>query len=153
VKRPLLFAVVAAFALAGCSAAQPIAQSPTQSVVGSAGPAGSQGVARPQGPIGRAGAQGQMTGKDGWRAYRDYTFSADSNEIRRSDRGKAAEIASYLDQNPSVRVGLDGVNDENVLAVRDALITAGVPASRIRSGAFGEPYFRRDGRVAVLVSN
>ena len=136
-KWPLLFAVVAAFALAGCSAAQPIAQSPTQSVVGSAGP----------------GAQGQMTGKGGWRAYRDYTFSADSNEIRRSDRGKAAEIANYLDQNPSVRVGLDGANDENVLAVRDALIAAGVPASRIRSGAFGEPYFRRDGRVAVLVGN
>jgi len=32
-------------------------------------------------------------------------------------------------------------------------MVAGVPASKIRTGAFGDPQLRRDGRVAVLVSN
>ena len=86
-------------------------------------------------------------------AYRDYTFNTNSNEILRSDSGKAREIASYMDQNPSRRVGIDGSNERRVGVVRDALMVAGVPASKIQTGAFGDPQLRRDGRVAVLVSN
>lgn len=48
----------------------------------------------------------------------------------------------------SLRVGLDGSNERKVLAVRHALIMAGVPASRIQTGAYGDPQLRRDGRVA-----
>jgi hypothetical protein len=94
-----------------------------------------------------------MAGNVGWSLYRDYTFGANSNEILRSDSSKAREIASYMGQNPSRQIGLDGSNERRVVVVRDALIVAGVPASRIQTGAFGDPQLRRDGRVAVLVSN
>jgi outer membrane protein OmpA-like peptidoglycan-associated protein len=94
-----------------------------------------------------------MAGNGGWDAYRDYTFTANSNEILRSDNGKAKEIANYLDENPSLRIGLDGSSERRVGVVRDALIKAGVPASKIQIGAFGDPQLRRDGRVAVLVSS
>ena len=107
------------------------------------------------GGYGTAGGFGtgmmEVYGPD-WRLYRDYTFNADSDEILRSDSHKAREIASYIDRNPSLRVGLDGSNEGNVLAVRHALIMAGVPSSKIQTGAYGDPQLRRDGRVAVLVS-
>jgi outer membrane protein OmpA-like peptidoglycan-associated protein len=122
-------------------------------LAGITGPAGGTGAAGPQGPIGPTGAQGPIAGNSGWSAYRDYTFNAYSNEILRSDRSKAREIADYVDQNPSLRVGLDGSNERRVGVVRDALMVAGVPASKIQTGAFGDPQLRRDGRVAVLVSN
>jgi hypothetical protein len=35
--------------------------------------------------------------------------------------------------------------------VRSALIEAGVPASKIQSGAYGDPQQRRDRRVDVMV--
>jgi hypothetical protein len=65
----------------------------------------------------------------------------------------AGEIASYMGQDSSRLIGLDGFNDESVVAVRDALLAAGVPAARIRIGGFGDPQFRREGRVAVLFRN
>jgi hypothetical protein len=50
-----------------------------------------------------------------------------------------------------VRVGIDGSNERRVVVVRDALIKAGVPSSKIQTGAFDNPQLRRDGRVAVVV--
>jgi outer membrane protein OmpA-like peptidoglycan-associated protein len=94
-----------------------------------------------------------MAGNSGWSSYRDYTFNGNSDAILRSDSGKARDIAYYMDQNPSYRIGLDGANEGRVGVVRDALIVAGVPAAKIQTGAFGDPQLRRDGRVAVLVSN
>jgi outer membrane protein OmpA-like peptidoglycan-associated protein len=94
-----------------------------------------------------------MAGNARWSYYRDYTFNPNSNEILRSDSGKAKEIANWMDQNPSRQIGLDGSNERRVVVVRDALIVAGVPASKIQTGAFGDPQLRRDGRVGVLVSN
>jgi hypothetical protein len=138
IEHSLLPAVLATFAVAGCSAAQPIAVATPDSAVVPAS------AARPQGP---------MASENVWSAYQNYTFSADSNEIMGSDSGKSSEIANHLGQNPTMRVGLDGANDDNVVAVRDALITAGVPAAKIRSGAFGDAQSRRDGYVAVLLSN
>jgi hypothetical protein len=120
---------------------------------GITGPAGSTGAAGPQGPIGPTGAQGPTAGPGGWNSYWDYTFNTNSNEILRSDSGKASDIAIYMDKNPSLRIGLDGSNTRRVGVVRDALIVAGVPASKIQTGDFGDPQLRRDGRVAVLVSN
>ena len=205
-KRPLLLAIVAAFAVAGCSTTQPTAQSPGPSHVGPAGadgpvgpvgergptgvamvgaagptgpvgpagaqgatgyagaqgstelggitgPAGATGAAGAQGLIGPTGAQGPLAGKEGWSSYSTYTFNTNSNEILRSDGNKAKEIANYLDQNPSLQVGLDGANERRVVVVRDALIVAGVPSAKIQTGAFGDPQLRRNGRVGVLVSN
>jgi outer membrane protein OmpA-like peptidoglycan-associated protein len=88
-----------------------------------------------------------------WKSYWDYTFNANSDEILQSDSFKTKEIANYVDQNRSLRVGLDGSSTRRVGVVRDALIKAGVPASKIQTGAFGDPQLRRDGRVAVLVGN
>jgi hypothetical protein len=39
-----------------------------------------------------------MAGHSGWSSYRDYTFNANSNEILRSDSGKAREVANYMDR-------------------------------------------------------
>jgi outer membrane protein OmpA-like peptidoglycan-associated protein len=75
---------------------------------------------------------------------------------------QVSEIATYMRQNPSLRVGLDGyaeprgsaaytLSERRVAAVRDALVQAGVPAGNIQAGAFGDQGLKRDGRVEVLV--
>jgi hypothetical protein len=123
-------------------------------LAGLSGPTGATGAAGPQGATGPTGAQGPMVGaSSGWSSYRDFTFSGNSNAIVSADSNKAREIADYTNQNPSLRVGIDGSNAGRVGNVRDALIGAGVPAYKIQTGTFGDPQLRRDGRVAVLVSN
>jgi outer membrane protein OmpA-like peptidoglycan-associated protein len=75
-----------------------------------------------------------------------------------------SEIARYVKANPSLKVGLDGtmdprgldprnqdLSDRRVNAIRDALIRAGVPASRIQMGAFEDTRLARDRRVAVML--
>ena len=42
------------------------------------------------------------------------------------------------------------LSDRRVQAVRAALIDAGVPAYKIKAGAYGDPQTRRDRRVEVL---
>jgi outer membrane protein OmpA-like peptidoglycan-associated protein len=96
---------------------------------------------------------GNGSASSNWSSYRDYTFNVNSDDILRSDRNKAQEIADYMNQNPSYRVAIDGSNERRVSNVRDALIDAGVPAYKIQTGAFGDPQLRRNSRVAVLVSN
>jgi hypothetical protein len=65
-KRPLLLAIVAAFAVAGCSTTQPIGQSPAPSYVGPAGADGPAGPVGDRGPTGATGATGvAMTGPAG----------------------------------------------------------------------------------------
>jgi outer membrane protein OmpA-like peptidoglycan-associated protein len=77
---------------------------------------------------------------------------------------KVSEIAQYLKGNPSMKVGLDGsmdprgtdprnqeLRDRRVSAIRDALINAEVPDSKIQMGAFGDAKLARDRQVAVLV--
>jgi outer membrane protein OmpA-like peptidoglycan-associated protein len=99
-----------------------------------------------------AGAGGNGDGR--WSSYRDYRFNIGRDDIMRADSNKAREIAEYLDQNPSARVAIDGSEARRVRAVRGALIDAGVPASKIQTGAYGDSQARSDERrVAVLVSN
>jgi outer membrane protein OmpA-like peptidoglycan-associated protein len=77
---------------------------------------------------------------------------------------KVSEIAHYMKKNPSLAIGLDGCTDSRgtdarnkelshrrVLAIRDSLIDAGVPTSRIQMGAFGDTHLVHDGRVAALL--
>jgi outer membrane protein OmpA-like peptidoglycan-associated protein len=77
-----------------------------------------------------------------------------------------SEIAAYMKQNPSLRIGIDGsmdprgtdprnqdLSDRRISAVRDALIQAGVPASKIQSGAYGDAELARDRTVEVLISS
>jgi peptidoglycan-associated lipoprotein len=83
--------------------------------------------------------------------------------VQNNDAAKAANIAAYLKANPSLQLALDGTMATNgadpknqalaerrVASVRNALIDAGVPASKIRTGAYGDPQTRRDRRVEVL---
>ena len=107
-------------------------------------------------------------------SLKDIMFDYDRSDIRYSESRKPAEVAAYMSQNPSVRLGIDGYTDSRgtsqynvplsqrrVTTVRDALIQAGVPADRIETGTFGtdrpvcnpsaEQCSQRDGRVEVLV--
>lgn len=91
-----------------------------------------------------------------WVAFHAFRFDYASARIDATDTGKVAEIASHLRQHPTYRLALDGAAGDAPLAhlrvdsVREALVAAGVPAYKIRAGAFGDPLLRREGRVEVL---
>jgi hypothetical protein len=131
-------------------------------LVGVVGPAGRTGANGPQGEIGQTGAQGpggpMMAA---WTPYREFWFDSDSANLTSNDAAKAAEVASYLTQNPGQKVGIDGSGDMNnpalrdrrVGSVRNALLQAGVPSYKIQVGPFGDPQMERARRVAVLVSS
>ena len=149
-----------------------------QGSAGMTGVQGSAGMTGVQGPAGITGAQGApalspMPGAR-WMSLKDFMFDYDRSDIRYSESRKPAEVAAYMSQNPSVRLGIDGYTDSRgtsqynvplsqrrVTTVRDALIQAGVPADRIETGTFGtdrpmcnpstEQCSQRDGRVEVLV--
>jgi OOP family OmpA-OmpF porin len=91
-------------------------------------------------------------------------FEYDRADLQPSDTSKVSEIAAYMNQNPSLQVGIDGsmdprgtdprnqdLSDRRVSAVRNALIQAGVPAYKIQAGAFGDAWLARDRRVEVLI--
>ena len=179
-RHSLVFAVIAGFALA-CAGPR-----------GATGPQGPTGMTGAQGPAGMTGSQGQrgMTGSQGqsgvteapsqpgsqagWVSLRDILFEYDKADVRSSEMSKIADIAAYVNQNPGVRVGIDGSTDllrgtnqynvalsqRRVANVRDALVRSGVAANRIESGGFSverakcsdstERCSQRDGRVEVL---
>jgi len=131
---------------------------------GYAGLVGNTGAAGTQGPTGPTGAQGPVGIVANWTAYREYNFNPGRAEIQPSNANTASEIAAYMEQNPSLQIALDGSVDsgatearsQNLSArrvgtVRAALIDAGVPASKIQSGSFGDPQLSHDGQVAVLL--
>jgi outer membrane protein OmpA-like peptidoglycan-associated protein len=138
-------------------------QGPT--TAGLTGVAGRPGVAGAQGPTGSTGAQGPVGIVANWTVYRDYNFDSGRADIRPSNASTASEIASYMEQNPSLQIALDGfrdsggsdarsqnLSDRRVSNVRAALIKAGVPASKIRTGAYADPQKAHDGQVAVMLS-
>jgi len=83
--------------------------------------------------------------------YRDFWFSGSGTTVSYSGNGSIAEIATYLKNNPTLAVGLDGANNNHVQSIRTALIDAGVSADRIKTGAFGDEKLRRDNHVEVLL--
>jgi outer membrane protein OmpA-like peptidoglycan-associated protein len=149
-----------------------------QGSTGMTGVQGSAGITGVQGPAGITGAQGAPASSPQrsvrWTLVKEFMFDYDRPEIRYSESRKPAEVAAYMSQNPSVRLGLAGYTDtqstdqynlplsqRRVATVRDALIQAGVPADRIETGTFGTDRFmcnpsseqcsQREGRVEVLV--
>ena len=151
-----------------------------QGSTGMTGVQGSAGMTGVQGPVGITGAQGAAAPAPApqvgtrWSSLNQFMFDYDRADIRYSESKKPAEIAAYVSQNPSARLGIDGYTDSRgtsqynaplsqrrVTTVRDALIQAGVPADRIETGTFGtdrpvcnpstEQCSQRDGRVEVLV--
>ena len=151
-----------------------------QGSAGMTGVQGSAGMTGVQGPTGITGATGPSAPNLAplpavrWTSMKDFMFDFDRSDIRYSESKKPAEIATYMSQNPTARLGIDGYTDSRgssqynlplsqrrVATVRDALIQAGVPADRIETGTFGtdrslcnpatEQCAQRDGRVEVLV--
>jgi outer membrane protein OmpA-like peptidoglycan-associated protein len=148
-----------------------------QGSTGMTGVQGSAGMTGVQGPAGITGAQGApaatLPGLR-WMSLKDFMFDYDRSDIRYSESRKPAEVAAYMSQNPSVRLGIDGYTDSRgtsqynlplsqrrMTTVRDALIQAGVSPDRIETGTFGtdrlvcnpstEQCSQREGRVEVLV--
>jgi outer membrane protein OmpA-like peptidoglycan-associated protein len=133
-------------------------------MAGIAGEAGRSGPAGVRGPIGSTGAQGPVGVVDRWTSFREFTFEYNAADIQAVDQGKVNDIAGYMNQNPSLQIGIDGsmaqggsdprdqnLSDRRVSAVRDALIQAGVPWYKIDTGAFGDTRLARDRRVEVLI--
>lgn len=133
-------------------------------MAGVAGPAGRTGSAGPQGAVGSIGARGPVGVIDRWTSFRDFWFDFNRADLQTSEMIKVSETAAYMKQNPSLRVGIDGsmdprgadprnqdLSDRRVSALRDALIQAGVPATKIQTGAFGDAQLTRDRRVGVLI--
>ena len=140
-------------------------------VAGPMGPAGPMGA---QGPAGAVGAQAQAGAAKQWTSFRDFLFDFDKSAIRPTETNHIADIAAYLKQNPTARVGIDGhtdprgtdafnqgLSERRVNNIRDALASAGVAGGKINTGAFGESQpkcnesteacWQRDRRVEVLI--
>jgi outer membrane protein OmpA-like peptidoglycan-associated protein len=133
-------------------------------MAGIAGSTGRSGAVGPQGSVGPTGAQGPVGVVDRWTSFRDFWFDFNKADLQTSEMSKVSEVASYMKQNPSLQVGIDGsmdqsgadprnqdLSDRRISAVRDALIQAGVPASKIQTGTFGDAQSTRDRRVEVLI--
>ena len=145
-----------------------------QGMAGLAGPAGPQGPAGMQGVAGAIGAQGAPAVVANWTTFRDILFDFDKSDIRSNETTKVADINTYLQQNPTTMVGIDGhadprgtdkynqaLSERRVDAIRDALTQAGVARDKIHTGAFGkmrlkcqeatEACWQSDRRVEVLI--
>lgn len=152
--------------------------------IGMAGPQGQQGPQGPQGPAGQqgpggpAGVQG-VAGAEGpqrpWVSFTDFLFDFDKSEVRNTETGKVTKLVDYMKDNPNIMIGIDGhadprgsdaynqpLSQRRVDAIKASLVTAGIPASKIQTGAFGktqlkcgestESCWQRDRRVEVLIA-
>lgn len=123
---------------------------------GATGRAGSSGE---QGASGATGAQGSVSVVDRWTFYRDFVFDDNRSDFHPSDFEKSTEIAKYINENPSLKVGIDGfmdprtteIDERRIATVRNSLINAGIPEYKIEKGSFGNPQYARKQRVAVLI--
>lgn len=102
----------------------------------------------------------QQSGEARWNSYRDFWFDYDSAVVDSSHRESIRDAANYLRQHPSYRLAIDaGASKDSVLrnrriaAIRDALISAGVPKYKIEEGPFGDDYLRRERRVEILIDS
>ena len=170
-KRSLVLVAIALFAFACAGPRGPMGPQGPTGMTGAQGPAGMTGS---QGPRGVTESQAQPASVAGWVSLRDILFDYDKADLRPSELSKISDIASYVNQNPSVRIGIDGatdlhrgINEYNVSLserridnVRDALVRTGVSRDRIETGGFAaerakcngstEQCAHRDGRVEVL---
>jgi len=172
-KHSLLPAAIALFALACTGPTGPRGHTGPPGPTGMTGAQGDTGLTGTQGQPGRT-ARGPAASPTGWISLRDIMFDFDTADIRRSEMNKISDVAAYLEQNPSTRVGIDGATDllrgtnrynvdlsrRRIANVRDSLIEAGVSGDRIETGDFGakraecddstEECAKREGRVEVM---
>ena len=175
-KRLMLFSVIALFAV-GCSA-RPIGGEAGWKIYGPEGPAGMAGPVGPQGQVGIVGVQGHAGPMSApmrsWTKFKDFLFDFDKSDLRANETSKVSDIATDMQQNPTIVVGIDGyadprgtdpsnqaLSERRVDMIRGALVTAGVPADKITTGAYGEmrlkcheptqECWQSDRRVEVLI--
>jgi outer membrane protein OmpA-like peptidoglycan-associated protein len=175
-KRSLVLMAIALGALACQGQRGPAGPTGMTGATGSPGMTGSQGNTGAQGQPGTSSAQ-VAPAPNAWVSLREIIFEYDKATIPASEMGKITEIASYLNDNPGVRLGIDGTTDlhrgtnrynvplsqQREANVRKALIRAGVPESKIEIGSFAteraqcvnpaENCALRDGRVEVLATS
>ena len=102
-------------------------------------------------PAGVAGAPGPAGAPQAWTSFNDILFDFDKSDVRSTETPKVDKLVQYMKDNPNLEIGLDGyadprgtppynmkLSERRVEAVKAALVGAGVPADRIRTGAFGE---------------
>jgi outer membrane protein OmpA-like peptidoglycan-associated protein len=76
--------------------------------------------------------------------------------MRNSEYQHVSDVTTYVQRNPSLRVGIDNSTSPGQLgqrraeAIRDALINSGTPAEKIQITAFNEPLAKQDDQVGVL---
>ena len=111
-----------------------------------------------------------------WTKFKDFLFDFDKSDLRSNETVKVSDIAAYMQQNPAAIVGIDGyadprgtdpynqaLSERRVDTIRGALVTAGVPADKITTGAYGEmrlkcheatqACWQSDRRVEVLIGS
>jgi outer membrane protein OmpA-like peptidoglycan-associated protein len=121
--------------------------------------AGFGGSVDQAGPAGEKGAPAPVGVTSGWTSYRDLRFNSDQAKLRASEKGPVSEIAAYLQANPSLNVGVNcamqppnqELSNQRFTTVHDALVKAGIPASRIKAGAFADGELPPNGHVTVLI--
>ncbi len=128
----------------------------TSGVAGLAGPSGDTGAT---GAAGEAGDQGAAGRVGNWVSYKEFNFAPTYSALSSVGLEKVSEMASYMKDNPSLQIGIDGIaanaddqdlNDLRVASIQQALINDGVSADRIKIGEFGNKIFRRDGRIPIF---
>ena|SRR5687768_15331317 len=140
--------------------------------IGQAGPPGPVGAAGPPGTQGVAGAAGAPGADAKLESFRHVLFAYDKADVPSDEGAKIDQIAGYVKQHEGLVVLLDGHTDprgsdqynmalsqKRVVAVREALVKAGVPPDRIATTASGkkrracseatEPCYQADRRVEV----
>ena len=112
------------------------------------------------GPAGQQGVAGTVAL---WTTWCDFGFDHSEASLPASEMEPISVIAAYLVQNPSLEIGIDGsmsagfsrtardLSDRRAVSVRDALRQAGVPAYKIRVGAFSNPDRRQEDTIQVLM--
>ena len=145
-------------------------------LAGERGPAGPAGPTGAQGPAGPMDPQATAAEIKNWASFSNFLFDTDKSEVRPNETSKVSEIAAFMQKNASVQVRIDGfadprgtdpynqaLSERRVIAIRDALVTAGVATGRIRTGAFGESQvechdstdacWQSDRRVEILMGS
>jgi hypothetical protein len=94
-----------------------------------------------------------------WTPFTAFDFGPADVELAPTDAGKVADIVNYLNQNPGQQVRIaspfveraNDVGSRRVAAIREALLRAGVPLSRIQTGVPGSAPPPAGRRVELLV--
>jgi outer membrane protein OmpA-like peptidoglycan-associated protein len=99
-----------------------------------------------------------------WTSLRTIWFFSNRSDLEPPEILKVSEIVRYMESNPAAELGIDSttddgstepadraLNERRIDTIRDAMITAGIPFSKIQVGAYGATGSAIDRRVIVLV--